>query len=301
VIEMRQFEPAASAVPQVLVWAKLAAPEPVSVIPLIASAAVPVLLSFAVCAALGVPTMAVKVSAAGVMVAIGASGAAPVPVRPTVCGAPDALSAIESVALKLPTEPGVKTTEMGQLEPAASDAPQVFVWAKLVAPEPPRVMAVMLSAALPVLLSVTVCAALVVPLAEVKVKEDGARETTGAGTAVPVPVRVMDWGVPEALSATDNVALKPAADDGVKVTEMLQLKPTGSDVPQALVSAKLEAPLPVIVTPVMVSAALPVFVSCTVCAALEVPLTAVKVSPEGERLASGTLATVTWTTPAAAA
>jgi hypothetical protein len=302
--EIRQLVPAASDVPHVLVCVKLPAPAPVIPIPVMVSGALPLLVSCAVCTALVLPVVAINVKEAGVIETIGAGTAVPVPVSETVCGEPEALSAMESVALKAAADEGVKVIEMRQFEPAASDVPQVLVCEKLLAPVPPRVMAVMLSAALPVLLSVTVCAALETPLVAVNVNEDGVTEATGARTGVPVPISEIVWGEAAALSAMESVALKAATDEGVKVTEMLQLKPAGSEVPQALVSAKLEAPVPAIVTPVMVSAALPAFVSCTVCAALEVPLTAVKVSPEGERLASGTLATVptvTWTTPAAAA
>jgi len=39
-----------------------------------------------------------------------------------------------------------------------------------------------------------------------------------AAGAVPVPVRVEVWGELEALSATESVAVKLAAEAGVKVT-----------------------------------------------------------------------------------
>jgi hypothetical protein len=62
-------------------------------------------------------------------------------------------------------------------------------------------MLVMLSAALPVLVSVTICAALVELtcwLANVKLNDD--RLTVGAGTVVPVPLSVIVCGLPVALS-----------------------------------------------------------------------------------------------------
>jgi hypothetical protein len=40
----------------------------------------------------------------------------------------------------------------------------------------------------------------------------------GATAAVPVPLRAVVCGEPEALSATDSVAVKLAAEAGVKVT-----------------------------------------------------------------------------------
>ena len=53
------------------------------------------------------------------------------------------------------------------------------------------------------------------PVSELRVK-------LGVTGAVPVPVRVVICGEPAALSVTKSVALKLAADGGVKVTEMVQ-------------------------------------------------------------------------------
>src|SRR5207302_5919919 len=67
---------------------------------LMARVAVPVFDSVTVCAALVVPTVwLAKVSEAGERLAV-VVGAAPVPVRPTVCGLPEALS----VTLELPVD-----------------------------------------------------------------------------------------------------------------------------------------------------------------------------------------------------
>ena len=87
-----------------------------------------------------------------------AAGAIPVPERVTVCGLPVALSVTVMVPGWLPTAVGVKVTLMEQLAAAAREAGQVLVWAygALAA------MLVMFSAAVPPLVSVTVCAALVV-------------------------------------------------------------------------------------------------------------------------------------------
>ena len=84
--------------------------------------------------------------------------AAPVPVRLTVCGLPVALSVTVIVPGWLPVTVGVKVTLMEQLAPAAREVGQVLVWAygALAA------MLVMVRAAVPELVSVTVCAALVV-------------------------------------------------------------------------------------------------------------------------------------------
>jgi len=52
------------------------------------------------------------------------------------------------------------------------------------------VMPLMMSAALPVFLSVAAWAALVVPVCAEKLSEAGVSETAGAGAVLPVPVRV---------------------------------------------------------------------------------------------------------------
>ena len=80
----------------------------------------------------------------------------PVPLRLTVCGEPAALSATESVAVKLAVVAGLKVTEMAQLAPASSELPHVLVWLKSLGLVPAIVMPLMVSEALPVFLSVTV-------------------------------------------------------------------------------------------------------------------------------------------------
>ena len=87
-----------------------------------------------------------------------AAGAIPVPERATVCGLPVALSVTVIVPGWLPAAVGVKVTLMEQLAPAATEAPQVLVWAYCAL----AAMLVMVSAPVPALVSVTVCAALVV-------------------------------------------------------------------------------------------------------------------------------------------
>jgi hypothetical protein len=124
--------------------------------PVMFSNVVPVFLSVTNFAALVVFTMRVpkdklvadKLTAAAV----------PVPDRATVCGLPVALSVTVIVPGWLPVAVGVNVTVMEQLAPAATEAPQVLVSAYWVL----ATMLVMLSAVLPELVSVMVCAALVV-------------------------------------------------------------------------------------------------------------------------------------------
>src|SRR2546427_11379364 len=84
-------------------------------------------------------------------------------------------------------------------------------------------MPVTLSAAVPVLLSVTLCAALVVFtswLANVRLV--GERLTKGA---VPVPVRLTMCGLPAALSVMVIAPVRVPVAVGGKVTLMVQLAP----------------------------------------------------------------------------
>jgi hypothetical protein len=131
----------------------------------------------------------------------------PVPLSEAVCGDPAALSATLTVAVKAEPESGVKVTETVQFVPAASVVPQLVVSAKSAGLAPARVMPEMVSAALPVLERVSVCGAVVLPtLVVAKVSVEGVSEAIGAGTAVPVPVRVTTRGEPAALLATLSVA-----------------------------------------------------------------------------------------------
>jgi hypothetical protein len=84
------------------------------------------------------------------------AGAVPVPERATVWGLPLALSVMLTEAERLPLAVGVKVTLIVQLLLAATELPQVLVWAKSLALAPVIARLVMLKAAVPVLLRVTV-------------------------------------------------------------------------------------------------------------------------------------------------
>ena len=110
---------------------------------------------------------------------------------------------------------------MEQLALAASVVPQALVpvaIAKSLGLAPVSVMPAMFSVALPVFESVAACNALVVPVVEVKVSVGGVSVAAGAAAAVPVPLSAVVCGEPDALSATESVAEKAAADAGVNVT-----------------------------------------------------------------------------------
>ena len=123
-----QFAPAATLEPHALVSVKsplfapaMLMPEPPNV-----SVAVPVFVRVTVLAVLVVlmswfPKLRLVVPPKLTV------GAVPVPVRETVCGLPEALSAMDTDALRLPVAVGLKATLIVQLAPAATLAPQVLV------------------------------------------------------------------------------------------------------------------------------------------------------------------------------
>lgn len=131
------------------------------------------------------------------------------PLRVVVCGEPAALSATDRVAEKLATEAGEKVTEIAQLAPAARELPQLLVWAKSLGLVPARVMPVIASAALPVLMSVAVCAELVVPEIALNVKDVGVSEATGAGAAAKFAVTLCGDDIVTVVEALDALATLP--------------------------------------------------------------------------------------------
>jgi hypothetical protein len=98
---------------------------------------------------------------------------------------------------------------------------------------------------------------------------------------------VAAWGDPEALSATETVAVKPVvAAAGVKVTVMVQVAAAASEAPQLLVWEKLLALVPATEMLEMVSAAVPGFDNVIGMVGAELPtLVLGKVSGLGLRTA----------------
>ncbi len=89
----------------------------------------------------------------------------PVPLRATFCGLPAALSVIRSAAVRVPGAVGLNRTLILQLAPTAREVPQPVFSEKLLALVPVMAMLLIVNLAVPVFLSVTVLAALVVPIA----------------------------------------------------------------------------------------------------------------------------------------
>jgi hypothetical protein len=90
------------------------------------------------------------------------AGAVPVPARAAVWGLFGALSVMVRVPDLAPEAAGVNVTLIEQLAPAAKLVPQVFVCEKSPLLVPVKVMLVRVSAAVPLLVSVTALAALLV-------------------------------------------------------------------------------------------------------------------------------------------
>ena len=144
---------------QSLFCAKSAAFVPAMTIPPIVSEAVPVFFSVEDCDAVVVPTRTEpNASVDGVRVTAGA-GVEPVPLRVTACGLPDASSVIVTLADRAPVAVGENVALMVHVALAASVPGQSFVCAK----SPLTVIAAMVSGAVPLLVSVTGSAPLVVP------------------------------------------------------------------------------------------------------------------------------------------
>ena len=104
---------------------------------------------------------------------------------------------------------------MEQFAPAARLVPQVFEKTKEDALVPPTTMLEIDSAVPPVLVMVTDCEALAVPIACIPNAKLVAESKT-AGGARPVPVSETVCGEPVALSVMVTVAVNAPADAGVK-------------------------------------------------------------------------------------
>ena len=145
------------------------------------------------------------------------------------------MSVMERVAERAPMAEGVKATTMVQLEPAAREAPQVLFCTKSAELAPVTASPERASEVEPVLVSVTVCAELVMSTASLaKARLEGERLAL-AEVLEPVPERLRVCGLPVALSATLRVALRVPVAAGLKVTLIVQLAPAATLDPQVLV------------------------------------------------------------------
>ena len=263
---MVQLLPEAWLVPQVLVCVKSAELVPVNEMELMVRVAGPTFVRVTVWAALVVPTVwAEKLKLVGLKVTI-----VPVPLSATVCGLPKALSLKVRLAVRVPATDGRKVTLTVQEDPAVSVVPHEFDGiAKSAALAPVILMLLMLRVAVPVFLSVTVCAEDVVKFTVTgNVIEVGEGDAIGP---VPLPVSETAWGLPAALSVKRRLPLLVPVAVGLNVTLTVQVALMASEEGQLLVCAKSPGLVPAIVMLESDRAAVPVFFSVTGCEALVLP------------------------------
>jgi len=265
-----QFPPAATELPQVLVSAKSPVLAPVSAMLEKLSAALPLLVRVAVSVPLLVFMDSLpKERLVGEMLA---AATVPVPERLIVWGLPAvALSEMLTEAVRLPLAVGSKVTLIVQLPPAATERPQLLLWAKSPALAPVTAMLETLNAALPLLARVAVSVPPGVPTGWFP-KERLLGETLpdGSAAATPVPLRLTLSRPPRALVEMLSVAERCPVVLGVKVNLTAQLAPTASEKPQLLDCENLLAYVPLIPTPLIKRVVLPVFSTVTFCTGLVV-------------------------------
>jgi hypothetical protein len=132
--------------------------------------------------------------------------------------------------MRAPTAETVKVTVIVQLAPALSDAPHVLVSVK----SPPAAMLEILKAALPALLSVTVCVWMLPTNWLPNVT--AVLERFATGTVPPMPLKLITCGLDKALSVIVITPLSIPGEVGVNVTLMVQFAPTATVPEQSLVS-----------------------------------------------------------------
>lgn len=209
-----------------------------------------------------------------------------VPDSPTEVGEPAALLVMVSEPLRVPAAVGANVALMVHV------APGLIVPTHVVVEENSGLGAadtcVIVSAPDPLLVSVTVCAALVVPTVCVENATDVRfSEIDGTGTALPMPDSAIA-GLLAALDATVSVAVRVPVADGEKVALKVQLAPgaTLTDAPTHVpVAVKSLAFVPLLLIAVIVRLPAPVFVSVTLAGTGAVLLVATWVEPNASDVA----------------
>jgi hypothetical protein len=155
-----------------------------------------------------------------------------VPVRATEAGVLVPLLATTSVPVEAPAAVGLYSTETVQVAPAARLVPQVEADLRKGAD---TVSELNVSAPVPVFLTVTTWAAVVVPTLTVpNASEVGDSDSVRVVAALPVPVKATEAGVLVPLLATTSVPVEADAAVGLYSTETVQLAPTARLVPQVV-------------------------------------------------------------------
>ena len=127
------------------------------------------------------------------------------------------MSEIVTVAVRAPLAVGVNVALIEQCAPAAIGEVHVLETAKSPLSAPPATMPVMVSGALPLFVSVTVCEALVEPTPAPEYVKFVA-ERSAVGCSSPCPDKVMDSGLSSASSVSVTAALRTPTALGVNVT-----------------------------------------------------------------------------------
>jgi hypothetical protein len=169
-----------------------------------------------------------------------------------------------SVAPRDPVADGVNVILTVQLADPASDAPQVLAEiAKSEASAPETAMLLMLMAAVPPLLNVTVWAEVVEPTTVAG--KDRLPGATVAFAGLPVPDNATVWGLFPAESVNASVAVREPVADGVKVMLTVQLADPARDAPQVLAEmVKSAASVLEMLMLLMLMAAVPPLLNVTV-------------------------------------
>jgi hypothetical protein len=271
VTERLQFDPAATLLPQLLLaMAKSPGFPPPRTVLEILSAPVPELVTVTDCAADVTPILPEpKLRDDADNVAVGTP--TPVPDSVTCCGLPLALSVTVKTAERVPAAVASNVTEMLQLPAAATLPAQLLVVAKSPAFVPVIAMPEMVRVPDPALLSVTDCAAEVTPILPLP-KLSALGDTEADATPTPVPLKATVCGLLVALSVKTRLAERDPAAPGSNVIDTLHDDPAARLVLHVLpLDPKSVAFVPLMAMLVIVSAALPPFVSVTVCPAVVTP------------------------------
>jgi hypothetical protein len=197
-----QLAPAGSGFGQVdAVFANELAFTPVTVVVAVKlTAVVPVFFTVIICVAVLPTGVEAKLTALGLKLSA-APDAAPVPLRATVWGLPAAVSVYVTTAVRLPAIVGVNEIVFVQLAPAGSGFGQVdAVLANELAFTPVTVVvAVKLTAVVPMFFTVIICIAVLPTAVEANVTALGLKLSVGP-LATPVPLRDTVCGLPAAES-----------------------------------------------------------------------------------------------------
>ena len=147
----------------------------------------------------------------------------PVTERLATCGLPLALSTTETVPFTVPVAVGCAVTVIWQFPPAATEEPQVFVWAKGVA----VVIEVMVAGVPPLLLRVMMVPAEVTPTTTLPKFTVCGPSVITAGSK-PVPVNAASLGDAGSFDAIERLADCEPEVVGLKKTVIVQLAEVAS-------------------------------------------------------------------------